>query len=239
MRELIKKLMEPLQSADIEFRIGNASPKKGFNLLAYKTARVDVARLNEVAGMNWRNSFFYDTQGLLCAEISIYNDSLAEWVSRCDIGTESKTEKEKGLYSDAFKRAAFKWGIGAELYAFPFIWINWDKWRMSNGKEYPDFNAGDITIDDYFFENGAVKKLKLSYRNEVIFNLGAAVKKEPTAVANPFEKEKAETIGGYLKGKIANIPDFCEKNGINAQTAAAFLADKQTLNNLIELYNNL
>lgn len=40
-----------------------------------------------------------------------------------DTGTESFTEKEKGLASDSFKRACFNWGIGRELYTAPFIWI--------------------------------------------------------------------------------------------------------------------
>ncbi len=42
------------------------------------------------------------------------------------MGTKSNTEKEKGQASDAFKRAAFNWGIGRELYTAPFIWITLD-----------------------------------------------------------------------------------------------------------------
>lgn len=46
-----------------------------------------------------------------------------QWISKEDTGTESNTEKEKGLASDSFKRACFNWGIGRELYTAPFIYI--------------------------------------------------------------------------------------------------------------------
>ena len=46
-----------------------------------------------------------------------------QWISKEDTGTESNTEKEKGLASDSFKRACFNWGIGRELYTAPNIKI--------------------------------------------------------------------------------------------------------------------
>lgn len=51
------------------------------------------------------------------------DDEKQQWISKEDTGTESNTEKEKGLASDSFKRACFNWGIGRELYTAPFIWI--------------------------------------------------------------------------------------------------------------------
>jgi hypothetical protein len=44
-------------------------------------------------------------------------------VSKEDTGTESFTEKEKGLASSSFKRACTNWGIGRELYDFPIIQV--------------------------------------------------------------------------------------------------------------------
>lgn len=46
----------------------------------------------------------------------LLNDIDNSWVWKWDMGTESDFEEEKGEASDAFKRAAVKWGIGRFLY---------------------------------------------------------------------------------------------------------------------------
>ena len=188
----LEELSKSLAIDDIEFRIGSVQKTygkelpKGFSLLAYKTARVDVKRLNDVAGLNWKNRYFYDDKGILCCEISIYNSEIGDWVSRVDVGTESNTEKEKGSYSDAFKRAGFKWGIGTELYNMPFIWINWNDYNEYQGKYTPrNFDAKSIKIEEYLCENAEVKKLKLIHKGTVIYEFGKNI------VAPAIEKPKA------------------------------------------------
>ena len=183
------KLNDPLTKDDIELRIGQTSPK-GFSLLLYKTARTDVRRLDAVYPDLWKNRYYYDQNGLLCCEISVYNKDIKEWVSRTDVGTESFTEKEKGSYSDAFKRAGFKWNIGTELYSSPFIWINWPM-KVIKGKHQPDgFYSSNLVIDDYQVVDGKVKGLTISYKGKgVIFDIKAPVKQESNSL--PF-KSKAE-----------------------------------------------
>ena len=171
MNEKLTKLSEPLAVDEIQFRIKTVKDNKGFSLLAYKTARVDTKRLNENFGMNWKNKYFYDNKGNLCCEISIYNNDIKEWVGRSDVGKESYTEKEKGLYSDSFKRAAVKWGIGQDLYNFPFVWINWSDWSQYNGKSKPKFNVSDMKVDKYVYQDNEVKELVLSYKGSPIYKL--------------------------------------------------------------------
>ena len=79
--------------------------------------------------MNWKREHF--DENTKC-RVSIWNDSIKEWVSKEDIGVESKTESEKGLASDSFKRACFNWGIGRELYDYPVISIKLkeNEWQM-------------------------------------------------------------------------------------------------------------
>lgn len=181
------KLNDPLTKDDIELRIGTTSGK-GFSLLLYKTARTDVKRLDNVYPDLWKNRYFHDQNGLLCCEISVYNKEIKEWVTRVDVGTESFTEKEKGSYSDAFKRAGFKWNIGTELYSSPFIWINWDM-ISKNGKFTPKgFYSSNLVIDEFSSKNGKVTYLKLSYQGRgVIYEQGKQEVKEKI----PF-KSKAE-----------------------------------------------
>lgn len=171
---LIQKLCSPLDKADIELRIGNTNAK-GFSLLAYKTARTDVKRLNEVCGLNWSNNYFYDAKDILSCAIAIKHDG--EWVSRVDVGTESNTEKEKGSYSDAFKRAGFKWGIGIELYQSPYIWIEWEmEQKEYNGRkkyEAKGFWGSNLDIQEYLVIDG-VPYFKIAYNEKsgarIIFN---------------------------------------------------------------------
>lgn len=95
--------------------------EKGISLLLYKDARVDQDILDETVGpMNWQRKHSRDNAN---CEVGIWDEDKKQWVWKEDTGTESNTEKEKGLASDSFKRACFNWGIGRELYTAPFIWI--------------------------------------------------------------------------------------------------------------------
>lgn len=81
----------------------------------YLTARQVMNRLDKVAGpANWRDEYvFLSGGGVLC---TLYIRVNGEWVGKADMGTETDVEPEKGAVSDAFKRAAVRWGIGRELY---------------------------------------------------------------------------------------------------------------------------
>lgn len=115
--------MRALKADEIEVRVGQVF-EKGVSMLLYKTARTDMAILDELYGsMNWQKSYRRDPNGNLFCTISVWNDNIKEWVSKEDCGTESNTEREKGEASDAMKRAGFNWGIGRELYTAPFIWL--------------------------------------------------------------------------------------------------------------------
>jgi len=168
MREVLTKLREPLKKEDIELRIGTVTAK-GFSLLCYKTARVDRKRLDD-SGAIWSNRHYNDAHGLVCCEISIWNNNIKEWVSRSDVGVESFTEKEKGSYSDSFKRAGFRWGIGTELYNSPFVWINWKTKPKQNGRGYDvvDFYPSKLEVTRYEVESD-IPKLEIQYNKEIIF----------------------------------------------------------------------
>lgn len=109
-----------LKASEIDCRIATVS-QKGVSVLLYKDARVDQNILDETVGpMNWQRSHSRDNAN---CTVSLWDDEKKQWISKEDTGTESYTEKEKGLASDSFKRACFNWGIGRELYTAPFIWI--------------------------------------------------------------------------------------------------------------------
>lgn len=117
-------MFRTLRADEIDCRVAQIKETqkgKGLSLLLYKDARCDQNILDEVVGpFNWKREHTRDNRNCI---VSIKNPDNGEWVSKEDTGTESNTEREKGLASDSFKRACFNWGIGRELYTAPFIWI--------------------------------------------------------------------------------------------------------------------
>lgn len=138
-----------LNADEIDVRVATIN-EKGATLLLYKDARCDMNILDETVGAyNWKREHTRDNANCI---VSLWDKEKGEWVSKEDTGTESFTEKEKGLASDSFKRACFNWGIGRELYTAPFIYIQAPKMKMfeKNGKwaTYDKFFVEKIAYDE-------------------------------------------------------------------------------------------
>jgi hypothetical protein len=136
-------------SDEIEIRVQSIS-EKGAILLLFKNARVDQDILDETVGpMNWQREHKRENANCI---VSIWDNDKKMWVSKEDTGTESYTEKEKGLASDSFKRACFNWGIGRELYTAPFIFVSASKMEIREVKgkltTYDKFKVGNITYNE-------------------------------------------------------------------------------------------
>jgi len=129
-----KDLSKPLSANQIDFRIQSINKGGYATILAYKDARVDMQRLDDVCGpLNWQRRHLNNNANCV---VSIYCPDKKEWVSKEDTGTESNTEAKKGLASDSFKRACFNWGIGRELYDYPVIQVklNSDEFKVEGNK---------------------------------------------------------------------------------------------------------
>ena len=131
----LEELQKPLPIESIDFRIQSINNGGYATILAYKDARVDMNRLDEVCGpLNWKREHTRDNHNCI---VSIWDETKKEWISKEDTGTESFTEKDKGLASDSFKRACFNWGIGRELYDYPLIQVKLEPEEIAerNGKK--------------------------------------------------------------------------------------------------------
>ena len=141
-------MFRTLRADEIDCRIAqikDTANGKGLSLLLYKDARCDQNILDEVVGpYKWKREHTRDNRNCI---VSIWSDELKQWISKEDTGTESNTEREKGLASDSFKRACFNWGIGRELYTAPFIWINGKDCNIKESK-------GRLTCYDRFTVKG-------------------------------------------------------------------------------------
>jgi hypothetical protein len=159
-------IFRDLRADEIECRVAQAK-STGVSLLLYKDARCDQNILDETVGaFNWQRQHCRENANCV---VSIWDEKKQQWISKEDTGTESNTEKEKGLASDSFKRACFNWGIGRELYTAPFIWIkpedctalkqNGDRWQC-----YDSFFVEKIAIENKRIMGIAIKNAKTGKR---------------------------------------------------------------------------
>ena len=159
-------MFRDLRADEIECRVAQAKAT-GVSVLLYKDARCDQNILDETVGAyNWQRAHSRDNANCV---VSIWDAVKGQWISKEDTGTESNTEKEKGLASDSFKRACFNWGIGRELYSAPFIWIkaedcaalkqNGDRWQC-----FDSFDVEKIVIENKRIVAISIKNQKTGKR---------------------------------------------------------------------------
>lgn len=130
----LKELTRPLSIDQIDFRLQSIHKGGYATILAYKDARVDMQRLDQVVGpLGWKREHSRENHNCI---VSVWHEEEKHWVSKEDTGVESNTEQQKGLASDSFKRACFNWGIGRELYDYPSIQVKLrdDEWRMDGDR---------------------------------------------------------------------------------------------------------
>jgi hypothetical protein len=214
MKERKSMEFRTLRADEIELRVGTCKAN-GFSLLLYKDARCDMNILDETVGcMGWQRKHSRDNAN---CTVSIWDADKAQWIEKEDTGTESNTEKEKGLASDSFKRACVNFGIGRELYTAPFIWIDGHTKLNKQGKYVPD-NSYDrklhLKVIEYD-ENRNISRLVIKDdNNKAVFSYskGADNKsiEEPTKDAETSTQKPTERDRPKLVERVSEL--IAEKN---------------------------
>ena len=139
--------------------------------------------------------------------VSIWDADKKQWIEKEDTGTESFTEKEKGLASDSFKRACFNWGIGRELYTAPNMFVlkkDLKTLEESNGRWTckDSFKVEEIEYseDKIVF----VKVLNLKTNGYIEFGQPAQVQAEQKKI----EKSVISEV------KLKALIERCDKEGV-------------------------
>ena len=169
----IKKLSEPLRIDQIDFRVQSINKGGYATILAYKDARADMQRLDEVfTPLGWKREHVRDNKNCI---VSVYDSDHKHWVSKEDTGSESNADAQKGLASDSFKRACFNWGIGRELYDYPVIQVklNQDEYTIDQGRVKPTWNLKPKEWAWFSqFESGKISYLAAKHNNRLRFAWG-------------------------------------------------------------------
>jgi hypothetical protein len=125
MSDIFEQLAAPFDPSEVDWRVGSVTKKDTPNpegmALAYIDARTVMDRLDTVCGpAGWQNRYVMEGSKTVC-EIGIKCGD--EWVWKADGAGDSDVEAEKGALSDAFKRAAVRWGIARYLYNLKSPWV--------------------------------------------------------------------------------------------------------------------
>ena len=200
-----------LRADEIDCRVSTVKAN-GLSILLYKDARVDQNILDEKVGpMNWQRHHSRDNANCI---VAIWDDEKKQWIEKEDTGTESYTEKEKGLASDSFKRSCFNWGIGRELYTAPFIWISSDKCKIEpKGQGYTcndRFYVSQIGYD----ERGNISSLTILNGRKVVFTFGSVNNPPDPGVPGSNEKNNDDKEKPSI-GQMSTLESLAEKHKIN------------------------
>lgn len=117
-----EKLAAPFPADAISWRVGSTTQDKSKGLaLAYLDARDVMDRLDLACGPGGWQCRYSHANGKTVCDIAIKVGD--EWIWKADGAGDTDVEAEKGALSDAFKRAAVRWGIGRYLYGLPSPWV--------------------------------------------------------------------------------------------------------------------
>ena len=134
--ELFTALCEPFPIEEVAWRVGPTNEKrKGPNdpfrgqPLCYVDARTVMDRLDSVCSLDgWQCHYTPGVGTSIVCNIGVR--VAGDWIWRADGAGPSDMEADKGTLSDAFKRAAVRFGIGRYLYEVKAPWLELDERKM-------------------------------------------------------------------------------------------------------------
>lgn len=168
--DVIKKLREPFAVENLRWKV-QTNPKDGKDMavvVVFVDARSVAAHLDDVVGGEWHTA--YRQPPVTVGNPALECQLTICGVTRSDVGTVEPSKiassDTKDLYSDALKRAAVQFGVGAFLYRFPLVMAKCEKFgnawyltktakqqlkeltaRVVSGQNLPRYS--DLMVRDY------------------------------------------------------------------------------------------
>lgn len=223
-----------LRADEIDVRISTVS-SKGVGLLLYKDARCDQNILDETVGpMNWQRHHSRDNANCI---VSIWDQDKQMWIEKEDTGTESYTEKEKGLASDSFKRACFNWGIGRELYTAPFMYVYANQLKKLNNDSGRWTCKDRFRVEEIEYEGRRIQSVVVKNESSDEFITFGTTSEEKKIEEEPVTDVKVTALEALCrkkhigvdsilkKYKVASLADLNEKQHLSVVKWATTLPD--------------
>lgn len=220
-QDLFTALCEPFPAEYIDWRVGSATAdkKKGM-ALAYIDARTVMDRLDSICGPDgWQCNYTPGVAGSIVCNLGIQMPS-GEWRWKADGAGATDVEGERGMLSDALKRAAVRWGVGRYLYELGSPWVELDEGR--NGKAGPikksERNKLDNLHEEYAAKAGwgiRAGRVAYSFANQVVKHFVTT-----PADAQDMLERNAGTIAQMPVAMQKHLKDTLARVGATAKEAA-------------------
>lgn len=125
LEELMEELAKPFDPDRVEWKPQATKGPRAL-AIAYADARAYQDRLNAVAGAEWSDDY-----EILAGGAVVLCRLTVAGVTRSDIGEAPANDRNTATsaLSQAFKRAAVKFGIGRYLYDLPKAWVDYNPQR--------------------------------------------------------------------------------------------------------------
>ena len=145
--ELYTALCEPFPIEEVSWRVGPTNersrkaddPLRG-QPLCYVDARTVMDRLDSVCGFDgWCCHYTPGVGTSIVCNIGIRVEG--HWIFKADGAGATDMEADKGALSDAFKRAAVRWGVGRYLYEVKAPWLELDARKNIREADHPKLRS--------------------------------------------------------------------------------------------------
>lgn len=218
-QEVFDELCRPFAAEEIDWRIGSTNGDKTKGMaLAYMDARAVMDRLDGVCGPdNWQCNYSAGVAGSIVCNLGIRMPS-GEWVWKADGAGATDVEGEKGMLSDALKRAAVRWGVGRYLYEMKSPWVAIEQ----RGRSYiiPDSERKNLDKihEDFCATAGwglRAGRVAYSFANQVVKHFVTSA-----ADADEMRERNAGTIAQLPVAMRKHLNETLDRIGATRQEAA-------------------
>jgi hypothetical protein len=217
-QELFDALCDPFPLEYIEWRVGSTTADKSKGLpLCYIDARAVMDRLDSVCGPDgWQCNYSPAPGNAIICNIGIL--IAGDWIWKADGAGATDVEGEKGMLSDALKRAAVRWGVGRYLYDLKAPWVELEAAGRSHKIKDSERKKLDTLHEDFALKCGwglraGVQAYKL---------MNSALKEwvhDPAAVID-FRAKHAGMIAQLPVGMRKHLNETLDRIGATRSEAA-------------------
>ncbi len=210
-REQLEQLRRPFPASKISFKCQTKPNEKGNSLVvAYIDARDVMERLDDVVGPDWSDRYEKagTAKGLVCY-LTVCG------VTRADVGDDdNENEPVKSAFSDAFKRAAVKFGVGRFLYDLPKMWGKAKPIGKSFVLEDGEIERLRRQVDD-FLAGKKPSSLSGAFGGNLGGSAGGAktAARPPAPSTSPNSTPKVADPASPTPGKKAKSDDLRKRHG--------------------------
>ena len=219
-QELFDELCRPFASEEIEWRIGNTKADKTEAMaLAYMNARAVMDRLDGVCGPDGWQCNYTPLPGhpsIIC-NLGVRMPS-GDWIWKSDGAGASDIEAEKGMMSDALKRAAVRWGVGRYLYELDSPWVKIEPAGRSFKILKTERKRLDAIHDDFCTSAGwglRAGRVAYSFANQVVKHFVTSA-----AEASELKERNAGMIAQMPVAMRKHLSDTLDRIGATRTEAA-------------------